>query len=249
MIELGILTGILVPLIMVGVTGLEVIGGLLKKEPEVPTIAPVDVTEEQRKALAGNIKNYGLTQELADLVNKSALSTRLAQMDTFLGKGTREQIINTIQSGLRGEIPGDVQNLIARKAAERGQVGGVAGSQFSRNLELRDLGLTSLARTEQALNAAERWMQVSQSGIQQFDFGSMFVSPMAAIQQANINRETQFQRDWMKNQIAAAYDPMTILGESLINFDAFIGEIGTEIAGAYFGGMGGGAGGMMGGGG
>lgn len=52
-------------------------------------------------------------------------------------------------SMLSGEIPGDVQNQIAQRAAERGIAGGTPGSANTNAAYLRALGLTSLDMTNQ----------------------------------------------------------------------------------------------------
>jgi len=173
----------------------------LKKAPKVPGLTPIDVAAEQAKAIQGNITNYGLISQLSDLANKTSLEQGLARIDTLLGGGTRQQIVDLIQTGLRGELPKDITDLIARRSAERGVSRGVPGSVFARNLELRDLGLTSLATTQQALDTATRWLQTSNALVPQFDFSSMFISPAQAIAQANINQQNTFQRDWLKNQL------------------------------------------------
>ena len=57
------------------------------------------------------------------------------------GQAQRTQ---TALSLMRGELPADVQDLVARSTAARAVGGGFGGSQFGRNLTARDLGRTSL---------------------------------------------------------------------------------------------------------
>lgn len=220
-----------------------IIGGLLKKKPDVPEVAPIDVGAEQKKALQANVSNYGLVQQLSDLANQTALQAGLGRIDALLGAGTRQQITDLISSGLKGELPKDITDLIQRRSAESAQARGVAGTGFSRNLELRDLGLTSLQRTQQALDTATRWLQTSASMVPQYDFGSMFINPSQAIAQANINQENMFQRDWLSNQLSAAFHPSSIIGEGLIKADDQIMSLISQVAGSYLGGMMGGMGG------
>jgi hypothetical protein len=54
---------------------------------------------------------------------------------------------------LQGDIPQDVKDLIDQHAAELGVASGMPGSQFAQYRGLRDLGLTSLARSDAATNA------------------------------------------------------------------------------------------------
>lgn len=51
---------------------------------------------------------------------------------------------------LSGELPPDVQNLLAQRAAELGISSGTSGSEFNKFRSLRDLGLTSLDRMDAA---------------------------------------------------------------------------------------------------
>jgi len=56
---------------------------------------------------------------------------------------------NNAMAKLRGEIPLDVQQQLARSSAARSLEGGYGGSGMARNLTARDLGLTSLNLTGQ----------------------------------------------------------------------------------------------------
>lgn len=198
----------------VGAGGLiTAIGGSMKKKPKLPKLTPIDVAAEGKKAVAGNIENFGLISQLADLANQQMQEQGLSNIDALLGAGTREQITGTIQTGLRGELPKDVSDLIKRTRAEMAGGRGLGG-EIGRNLTLRDIGLTSLQRIDQSMDAANRWLSTSQSMIPQFNFGSMFVTPEQAIQQANINQQNTFQRDWLKSQLDAAYALRTIWGEA-----------------------------------
>lgn len=60
------------------------------------------------------------------------------------------QFGSNIAGALRGELPEDVQNLLAQQAAEYGVGSGTGGSQFAGYRGLRNLGLTSLDRMKEA---------------------------------------------------------------------------------------------------
>lgn len=219
---------------------LKAIGNIIKSKPGVPGIPDVDVAKEQGVALKGNIENFGLIQELTEKSNALGLSESLKTIDEVLGSGTRDQIQANIKAGLGGELPKDVIEFVRRNAAEQAQAGGFGGSQAAGNLSLRDLGLTSLQRTDQALDSANRWLATAQSGIPQFNFSGMFVTPGQAIAQRNINVERKFQRDFVKNQIDAAFSSNTAYGQAMGDLDDFIGE----LLGSYLGSLGGAGGGI-----
>lgn len=54
------------------------------------------------------------------------------------------QVSGNLSSELKGELPADVQNMLAQQAAEYGVASGTQGSQFQGYRGLRNLGLTSL---------------------------------------------------------------------------------------------------------
>jgi len=86
---------------------------------------------------------------------------------------------------LRGEVPSDVQGAIGRRAAERSLFGGFgAGSQAGRNLELRDLGLTSLDIQNRGLANTGQFIQQQRNVATTplFDITSTFLSPVQRVQ-------------------------------------------------------------------
>lgn len=160
--------------------------------------------------------NLGLLPQASALAQLSTaellkgLEAALPGYGELLKTGTRQ-----ISSQLRGELPSDVGRLVSQRAAERAVAGGFGGSGMGRNLELRDLGLTSLDVINQALPVAERWMAQAQG--RTFDFSKMFLLLETAIAGA----EEDFQTALLEAGIEAAPDPetrgqfdtaMTILG-------------------------------------
>lgn len=60
-----------------------------------------------------------------------------------------------IQDAMSGRVPGDVQRIIRDRAAVQAQASGMPGAgagSLHGNLELRDLGLTSLGQKQQGFN-------------------------------------------------------------------------------------------------
>lgn len=207
----------------------------------------MDFLSEQRGAIAQNITSLPKLGELAEGVNALTSEELLKQLNRMLpgysdllNKGTE-----LIQSQLRGEIPDDVVRETSRLAAERSRAGGYAGSQFSDNLTARDLGLTSLEITNQALSKADQWMARASRMTPTFDFTNMFVTPQQRMQIKLQENAAMFERDMIKSQVDAMPEAWEV---ALATFFDNIEETGQSVLGAYAGGaMGGGGGAAAGG--
>lgn len=191
-----------------------ILGGIFGggKKPVIPPFVPVNIDAEQQKAIAGNEKNFASAGELAtrtNTFNQGELSRMLRQAipnyDALVGK--QGEVVGSM---LAGQLSPDVVNQIQRNSAERSGAGGYGGTGMARNLEARDLGLTSLQLQTQGLNAAERWLvntkQLAVPG--QMDVSSMFLSPSQRVQATVANNTGQYQRDLLSANVAAAPDPV-----------------------------------------
>jgi hypothetical protein len=68
------------------------------------------------------------------------------------------------------------------------------------------------------------------------DVTSMFLTPQQRIAYSFQNKENQFNRDWMANQIAAMPDPRkAALGDAFIQDEQFIQDVIKEVAGSVGG--------------
>ncbi len=198
------------------------------KKPTVPKLPTL--TEAQKTAVAGNNANFQDIAKLATSTNQFNQDQLNALIDRTLGPGAREQIQQNLQSQLRGEIPLDVRNAIYRGNAERSAGGNAFGgseSGYRKNLDARDLGLTSLQITNNALSSAEQWLQGAKAPT--FDVTSMFITPA----QQNAANTDQFNRDLLAAKISAAPDP----GARGV-FDSNMALMGMVLS-AYGGGSGG----------
>jgi hypothetical protein len=227
------------------------LGGFGKK-PKVPEYKAVDPAEEQRQAIAGNLANMPAAQELASKQNQFNVQQLQSMLATMVPgyHGIVDQQSKVVQSGLRGEMSDDVQAAVQNAAASRALAGGFGGSGSHRNLVARDFGRTSYDITQQAMDSASRWMATTAQMMPgQFDASSMFISPQQRIQYTFMNRENQFNRDWMKNQIKAAPDPYkAALGDAFIYDEKMFQDMVVGFFGGGGGTMGGGGGGGGGGG-
>ena len=91
--------------------------------------------------------------EIASLENQRA---QFAESDRLLGDS--ESILKDLaaknESWMRGEVPADVQERLRENAALSARAGGLSGSQAARNLQARDLGLTSMQIQESGMQRA-----------------------------------------------------------------------------------------------
>ena len=74
-----------------------------------------------------------------------------------------QQAIEVASEQLSGEIPSDVADVIERITSERGIQSGLGLGQASRNLTVRDLGLTSLDIQNSGLDSASILGQITQA--------------------------------------------------------------------------------------
>lgn len=219
----------LAPLIAGAASG--AIGGLLGggKKPAVAPFKSVDVDAEQKAAIAGNARNFEDSAELTTRTNtynqselKRMLRAAIPGYDAMVGK--QGEIISSM---LSGELPQDVVGQIQRNSAERAGAGGFGGSGMGRNLEARDLGLTSLQLTQQGLSAAERWLAGTKALAVpgQFDVSAMFLSPAQRVSATVANNTGQQQTQQFANNVAAAPDPTM----------RAIGSLFSQVGGSLFG--------------
>lgn len=214
--------------------------GAFGKKPKAPEIQPIDVNQVQSQTVAGNQSNFADIAKLAAGVNTFNQDQLNALIDKTLGVGTRQQIQENLSSQLRGEIPQDVQNAIFRGVAQRSAANNAfGGGGFTQNITARDLGLTSLQLTNQALSSAESWLNASRAPT--FDVTSMFFTPQQRLAFSQQQQAFKYQNDLLKAGIAAAPDPgMAALAQGI---DSEVARV--ENAALSFGGMaaGGGLGG------
>lgn len=180
---------------------------LLGSKPEVPNLPSLSLGAEQQKALAANQAAIPGAENIAtqvDLFNQNQIDKMLSSVIPNY-KAITGNVSRNIASLTAGQIPQDVQQAIASSDASRSLSGGFGGTGAGRNLQARDLGLTSLDLTQRGLSSAESWIRNASSIYEagNFNVASMFITPA---QQASFDveeRNSQFQMEWMQNQIAA----------------------------------------------
>ena len=177
------------------------------RKPRVPTLPTLDLGTEAGKAITANKANLPAAEGLVSQANKFSMDEITKMLESVI-PGYSNMVADAtgnIQSELKGQIPKDVSGAIQDSAAAKALGGGYAGSGAHGDLVARDLGLTSLALTERGLSSMEGWLKTSASLYEpsMINVSSMFISPL---QEAGFDveeRNAQFQRDWMKEQIDA----------------------------------------------
>ena len=208
---------------------------------KVPKFKEIDPDAEIQKAFDSIQEQLPEAQRITKDIGEADADTAMAVLEK-IAPGTAENIrlqTRNIQAGLRGELPEDVRNLITDRSASRAQFGGFGGSQFGRNLELRDLGLTSIQRIDTAMGQSAQALQQYSSMVPRTSVSSMFMSPQQRVAFAQGERNQQYQRDLAAAQVAAQADPVTgglvKAGATLIG-GAIGGPMGASMGSQMFGG-------------
>jgi len=138
-----------------------VAGGLFgggKKAPATAAFQPVDLQEEQRKAIAGNLGAEKDIETLLSRANNFEQDQALSLMEKAMPGYS--QLAKKL-TGLAGDLatnpydlPPDVQRNLERQAAERGISVGTRGQTQEFSL-LRDLGVNSLNYGQQRIGQAQ----------------------------------------------------------------------------------------------
>lgn len=219
--------------------GPQIVGGLLQEKPDVPKFTPIDTTKEQAKAVAGNIANFGQISKLAGQANTFNQEELNKMLESAI-PGYHSMVTSIggrINDFLSGTIPKDVMGNVERSSAYRSLSGGYGGSGMARNLVARDLGLTSLQLIEKGIDAGSRWIATAKANTvaPQFDVSSMFITPQQRIATTMWNKEGQFNRDWLNNQVKAEYSTGTVVGKAIVKTDDQITQMLSSAAGSAAG--------------
>lgn len=190
-----------------GKSGIATLLGFRGESPnslKVPPAPYVDTTDAQKDAVLGNLANFPDIAKLGSETNEEMAKQYLALLQMLGLKGLYDQNTSNLESMSRGELPKDVEDYLARKAAEEGVVAGTSGSggeksEFDKYRKLRHLGLESLALTQRALGSSAQWL--AQAGNRQFNFTSMFQTPAMRIATEQWNEVNRFNAQFMRNQI------------------------------------------------
>lgn len=126
------------------------------------TYQNIDPTQTANQAMNWNAENLDNFAFLASSMNQSALDDKNAMLDSQMpGWDTQRDIASKANTALlKGEIPLDVQQQMARTSAYQSFQSGYSGSPSARQGVLaRDLGLTSLGLQQMGQSNAQSWMK------------------------------------------------------------------------------------------
>jgi hypothetical protein len=214
-----------------GSIGGSVLGGLIGggDKPKIPAFTPVDPAQVQRDTIQDNTDSLAATEKLGREVNLANIRNQQAALEAGL-PGQFGQASSNVAALLRGEIPTDVGQQVARTSAAAGFQGGFQGSNLGRNLTARDLGLTSLSLQQTGLQNFGALANLINPN--PFNVSSMFFSPSQRVTIAQNERNQKFQRDMAAAGVAAAPSPMqAAIGRGVNQFGQTIGQIGAFGAG------------------
>jgi hypothetical protein len=120
-------------------------------------VAPVDLQEEQNKAIEGNIANQSKIESLVSSTNTFNQSQATSMMEQAIPgfSALQSKLMATTNDLLTNpyDLPKDVQTNLERLAAERGVSAGTRGT-FNEFSLLRDLGVNSLQYGQSRINQA-----------------------------------------------------------------------------------------------
>ena len=120
-------------------------------------VAPVDLQEEQTKAIEGNLANQAKIEELVSSTNAFNQSQATSMMESAIPgfSALQGKLMATTNDLLTNpyDLPKDVQTNLERLAAERGVSAGTRGT-FNEFSLLRDLGVNSLQYGQSRINQA-----------------------------------------------------------------------------------------------
>lgn len=171
-----------------------IVGGMFgNKAPKKIPYKPVVLADEQKKAIGANLASSADAQKLAGQTNtfNQQEASRLMEM-AMPGFGRmRERMTDQFNADLDNPyaVPAEVEQQLARVAAERGISTGLRNSQANQFTFLRDFGLSSMEMGAQRLGRAGTIMNMLVQTAPRVNIMSpaaMFISPM---EQAGITQD------------------------------------------------------------
>lgn len=191
----------MIPLAL-GLVG-SVASGLLNKQKAAPTATfkPVNVAEEQKNAISGNLSNFDDASTLSSKTNtfNQGEATRLLEAAMPGFSGLQKQLMAKIGQDLNSEasLPSDVKDQIAQFAAERGVARGTSGN-FNGFSLVKDFGFNLIdwknAQRARALNTLSTVFNMAPR-VNPMSPMAMMVDPGTAIHAAGQNNSMQYNID------------------------------------------------------
>lgn len=184
--------------ISLGLGAASLLSGLFNKKKAAPTVpfVPVDVSAEQKKAVEGNLGAEGDIEKLLNQSNRFQQEQATSLMEQALpGFGNLQKRFTGLTNELLTnpyDLPKDVEQNLARLAAERGVATGTRG-EFNDFSLLRDFGINSLQYGQSRIGQAQSLFQTLGSlapRVNPMSPMSFYVTPGEAIQTQMTNNQT-----------------------------------------------------------
>lgn len=208
-------------------------------KPEIPNYVPTDITEQQRKALRGNVENLPFGEDLAaktNQFNEDEILKIFRQLNPSFDQ-TQANTQHNLLDMSRGILPQDVVDQELAGNAAWGINSGVgSGSGMGGARSARNLGLTSLDLINKSIplisgyNASERSTMMPKL----YDPSQDFLSPETAISTDLTNQGNIYQNRLLQAKTKAAPDPaMAGIGDAFITDESdILGAVGSAAGGA-----------------
>lgn len=207
-----------------------VVGGAIasnqsrKRAPGVAEYTPVDLQQEQTDAIRGNLDSQGSIEALLSRANQfqqgQALSLTEQAMPGYTNLAKRLTDTTTSLLDNPYDVPKDVEENLARIAAERGISGGTRG-QFNDFSLLRDFGINSLQYGRDRINQASSITNLLSSiapKVNPMSPLAFYVTPQQNAATTTENNQTQQGiRQGANNAQAAATNANNATWANLIN--------------------------------
>lgn len=181
----------------------QIAGALINKQkaPPTATYKPVNVQEEQGKAIAGNLANFDNAATLSSKANdfNQTEATRLLEQALPGFSAIRGKLMAEVNRDLEGgnNLPRELSDNLSRIAAEKGITRGTSGGFQSFNL-LKDFGFNLVdwknASRARALNTLSTVYGMAPRVNVMSPMASM-VDPNTAVSVAGQNNQMQFNSD------------------------------------------------------
>lgn len=214
----------------IGGAAITTIGGALasskakKKGAEAAPYESVDLQQEQRDALLGNIASQSQIEQLLSRSNafQQGQALSLTEMAIPGFSNLSKKLTDTSTSLLENpyDLPKDVSENLARIAAERGISAGTRG-QFNEFSLLRDLGINSLQYGQSRISQAGQLANLVSSiapRVNPMSPLAFYVTPQQNAANTTMNNQTnQAIRQGANNSQAAASNANNATWANLIN--------------------------------
>lgn len=235
------------------------LAGAYGSKPGVAPYKPVDLSEEQRKAILSNIALFPEMAKFGNMYQDYMLAQNeklLPGYSNILASGARgtQSLLDKSEEYLSGEIPQDVQDAVQRSSAYKAFRGGYQGSQMASAGTARDFGLTSMDLISrganmlgQGGNSAQQWTSIARGNQVPIEQSGLITPQQSASVAQTNNLLDQAYRQNLFN-VEASPDPMwsgisKAVGNSLGQITSVAGLLGSSSGGGGGGGSGGGGGG------